>query len=71
VEAARPTEIPGALRTAASLVPSELYANAVSRATGQRPGSAAVPLAGLIAWAVAIHGLGFVVFVRILETPAS
>jgi len=54
-----------------SMVPSELYTTAVRRAARNDIGAAARRLAALVAAAMGLHAISFVIFRRILSSPAS
>lgn len=53
------------------LLPTELYTTGVHAAAAREWPRTALPLAGLGAFALAIHGLGLLVFGRLLELPSG
>ena len=54
-----------------SAAPSELYAGSTRAMLDGRPASGAASVAALAATAVALHGLGWLLFGRLLDSPAS
>jgi hypothetical protein len=58
-------------RRALPLAPSEMFVRSTREAADRQPAAALRPLAGLAAAATVLHLLGFVVFGRVLDSPAS
>jgi hypothetical protein len=53
------------------VLPTELYTTGVHAAAARDWQRTALPLAGLVAFSLAIHGLGMLVFGRLLELPSG
>jgi hypothetical protein len=72
---ARVRGIPGWITTlerrVLPMVPSELYVRSVRNAAAGRTASSAGALLGLVGAAGVLHGAGFLVFGRMLDSPAS
>ena len=58
-------------RAALRFLPSELYTTAVRSASSGDLSRSAMPLAGLMTFALVVHGLGLAVFSRLLEVPSG
>jgi hypothetical protein len=64
-------QAPAPIRAALAVMPSELYVAAVSRAAGRRAGAPGLPLAALGVWMLAVVGLAYAAYVRLLEVPTG
>src|SRR5439155_9010859 len=62
---------PMAVRVVAQVVPSEMYVRAVAAGMSGRSAGAALPLAGLALAGAALYAASWVVYRRVLETPAG
>jgi hypothetical protein len=73
--ARRDSPIPAGAREAAVRVfgaaPSELYTAALTRSARGRAATASIAVAGLLAWTIALHGVGFALFGRVLASPGT
>jgi hypothetical protein len=58
-------------QAALRFLPSELYTTAVRSASSGDLSRSAMPLAGLMTFALVVHGLGLAVFSRLLEVPSG
>lgn len=70
----KPPLPPWAMAAGAStlrVAPSELYTSTVTHAAAGRTARAAVPALALVASAAALHGIGLMLFARLLGSPAS
>jgi hypothetical protein len=59
------------IRVPAEIAPSELYLRAVRQSVGPAPVRGVAPALGVIAWAIALHGLTWPIYRRLLQTPAT
>ena len=58
------------IRTPGAYVPSELYIASVRQSAGDAT-QGLLPLAGIVSWAVVLHGLTWPIYQRLLQTPAT
>jgi hypothetical protein len=59
------------VQRASGLLPSELFARAARTSAQRNPRSAVLPVLALAASSVLVHGLGLLVFGRLLDSPSS
>ncbi len=66
-----PVTLPSWIHRSAGLAPSELYIAGVRDSVTGHEGRAGVSIAGILAWGLALHGLTWPVYRRLLQTPAT